>query len=89
MPARPHQLNRSADVVVIGGGVIGTAVAYFLARAGVDVALIERHDVGAGTTSAAAAAALLQTKTSADKLAVANPGLGLPTGLHRAPGGAF
>jgi L-2-hydroxyglutarate oxidase LhgO len=32
------------DVVVIGGGVIGLAVAQRLARGGMDVALLERHD---------------------------------------------
>src|SRR4029078_6980334 len=34
-----------ADVVVIGGGITGCAAAYELARAGVDVALVERHDL--------------------------------------------
>ena len=33
------------DVLVIGGGVTGTAAAYYLARAGVQVALVERHDL--------------------------------------------
>src|SRR5581483_7282432 len=33
------------DVVVIGGGVTGCAAAYELARAGVDVALVERYDL--------------------------------------------
>jgi len=34
-----------ADVVVIGGGVTGCAAAYFLAREGADVILVERHDL--------------------------------------------
>ena len=33
-------MGRRADVVVIGGGVTGSAAAYYLARAGVDVRLI-------------------------------------------------
>lgn len=33
-----------AEIVVIGGGVVGTAVAAFLAQAGQDVALVERGD---------------------------------------------
>lgn len=42
----------SADVVVIGGGVIGTAIAYYLARSKqVKVALVERGGVASGTSS--------------------------------------
>ncbi|MCH8206998.1 MAG: FAD-binding oxidoreductase, partial [Chloroflexi bacterium] len=37
----------SADVVVIGGGVSGLSSAYFLARAGKDVVVIEKGTVGA------------------------------------------
>lgn len=32
-----------ADVAVIGGGLVGTATTYYLAKGGVDVALIERN----------------------------------------------
>jgi sarcosine oxidase subunit beta len=48
-------LPRTADVVIIGGGVVGCSVAYQLARRGVhDVLVLERDAVGAGTTSKAA-----------------------------------
>lgn len=43
-------LNHSADVVVIGGGVIGTAAAYFLSGAGADVVVVEQERVAAGAT---------------------------------------
>ncbi|WP_369231785.1 NAD(P)/FAD-dependent oxidoreductase [Streptomyces sp. R21] len=44
-----------AGVVVIGGGVMGTSIAYHLARAGVpDVVLVERDELAAGSTSRAA-----------------------------------
>jgi len=33
------------DVLVVGGGVTGCAAAYFLAKAGVEVVLAERHDL--------------------------------------------
>ena len=36
----------SADVVVIGGGVIGLAAAYYLAQAGKRVTLVERRGIG-------------------------------------------
>jgi sarcosine oxidase, subunit beta len=43
-----------AEVVVIGGGVIGTSIAFHLAEAGVDVLLLERGELGSGSTSKAA-----------------------------------
>lgn len=39
--------RRTCDVCVIGGGIIGTAVAYFLSRAGRRVTLVERGDLAA------------------------------------------
>ena len=47
-------LPASADVVVVGGGVIGTSVAFHLAEAGVDVCLLERDQLASGSTSRAA-----------------------------------
>jgi sarcosine oxidase, subunit beta len=48
-------LPRRASVVVVGGGVIGTSIAFHLAEAGVaGVVLIERDQLGAGSTSKAA-----------------------------------
>jgi len=44
----------SAEVVVIGGGVVGASIAFQLAEADVDVALIEKSELGAGSTSKAA-----------------------------------
>ncbi|MBW1962940.1 MAG: FAD-binding oxidoreductase [Deltaproteobacteria bacterium] len=40
------------DVLVIGGGLIGTAAAFFLAKEGVDVGLIERKGLASGTSGA-------------------------------------
>ncbi|MER7837878.1 FAD-binding oxidoreductase [Streptomyces sp. NPDC096040] len=48
-------MNLRAQVVVIGGGVMGTSIAYHLASAGVrDVVLVERDELAAGSTSKAA-----------------------------------
>jgi sarcosine oxidase, subunit beta len=50
-----RQVPASASVVVIGGGVMGLATAYELARAGVpDVVLLDRDAFGAGSTCKAA-----------------------------------
>jgi len=43
-PARRVPLFRDCDVLVAGGGPAGTAAAIAAARAGADVALIERHN---------------------------------------------
>lgn len=51
MPALPTR----ASVVVIGGGAIGTSVAFHLAEAGVeDVVLVDRGALGGGSTGRAA-----------------------------------
>jgi sarcosine oxidase, subunit beta len=48
-------LPRRAGVVVVGGGVMGTSIAFHLAEGGVgDVLLIERDELASGSTSKAA-----------------------------------
>jgi D-amino-acid dehydrogenase len=53
----------SADVVVIGGGLVGTALAYELVSAGADTVLIDRHHPGRATD---AGAGILSPETSLD-----------------------
>ncbi len=67
-----------ADVVVIGGGLVGTSVAYELARAGADTVMIDRHDPGRATD---AGAGILSPETHHDP----DPGLfrfGLAAARH-------
>jgi sarcosine oxidase subunit beta len=44
-------MRKNADVVVIGGGAIGTAVTYALAKTGAKVILVESGDIAEGTSS--------------------------------------
>ena len=48
---KPNQLPSQARVVIIGGGIIGTSIAYHFAKLGwQDVILLERKQLTAGTT---------------------------------------
>ena len=40
-----NRTARRCDVLVVGGGLTGCAATYFLAKEGVDVLLVERHDL--------------------------------------------
>ena len=50
------------DVIVVGCGVIGASVSYFLAKAGVKVMAIDRNDTASGTSSACDGNVLLTDK---------------------------
>ena len=56
----------SADVAVVGAGVIGCAIAWRLAQSGMSVALIERTRPGAEASSAAAGILAAQAEVEAD-----------------------
>ena len=60
-------IPRTADVVIIGGGVVGCSIAYHLARRGHrDVLVLERESVGSGTTSKAAGGIRVQFPTETE-----------------------
>jgi glycine/D-amino acid oxidase-like deaminating enzyme len=46
-----EKLPKAADIVVIGGGIVGATAAYFLARRGHSVALVEKGYVGCEQSS--------------------------------------
>ncbi len=45
--------HNNVDVIVIGGGIIGCSIAYYLAKEGLSVHLVERNEIAQGTTRAA------------------------------------
>ncbi|MDZ7768647.1 MAG: FAD-binding oxidoreductase [Woeseiaceae bacterium] len=65
------ELQKSANVVVIGGGVIGCSIAYHLAKLGIsDVVLLERQQLTCGTTwHAAGLVGQLRSSINMTKLA--------------------
>jgi D-amino-acid dehydrogenase len=44
-------MERHSDVLVIGGGIIGIASAYYLVKEGQHVRLLEQNSIGAGASS--------------------------------------
>lgn len=47
-----HPSNKTYDIIIIGGGISGAAVAYEAASQGYSVAMVEKGDFGAGTSAA-------------------------------------
>lgn len=63
------ELPKTAEVVVIGGGIVGTASAFFLSRAGFNVVLIEQADALAQRTTAVSAHAIRCQFSEAENIA--------------------
>ena len=73
----------SADVVVIGSGIIGSSTAYYLSRAGADVILFDRAGPNAGgTASQACAGGVRQQGRTPPEIPLAIYAIGLWTGLE-------
>src|SRR5215472_8950155 len=47
-------MQRPSDVIVVGAGIVGCAIAYELARRGASVEIIDERPVGMGATQASA-----------------------------------
>lgn len=43
--------NKIFDVLIIGGGIIGASIAYYTAKTGLKVGLLESHTIASGTSS--------------------------------------
>lgn len=64
-------LPRTADLVVVGAGAVGAACAYFAARAGLRVAVVDRGPIAGGTSSAGEGNLLLSDKEPGPELELA------------------
>lgn len=67
----------TADVVVVGAGVVGAACAFFAARAGLRVAVVDRGPVAGGTTGAGEGNLLVSDKVPGPELDLALHSLAL------------
>lgn len=47
-------MQESTDIIIIGGGVIGCAIAYYLRKSHVEVTIVEQGEIGGQASSAAA-----------------------------------
>ena len=54
-PAPPLRTDRTVDVAVVGAGITGVTLGLLLVEAGLEVAVLERLELGAGTTGATTA----------------------------------
>ena len=75
-----------AQVVIIGGGIVGCSVAYHLTKLGWgDVLVLERKELGSGTTWAAAGL-LAQLRQNQEMTNLARYTVGLYEGLEEETG---
>lgn len=86
-------LPKTADAVIIGGGILGTATAYYLAKMGMkNIVVIEKGTICSGSTGACGAGIRAQWGTemncrlglaALDMFEKLDEELGLPTGLNQ------
>lgn len=76
-------MDIKAEVVVIGGGIIGCSTAYYLSKAGKKVLLIEKNGIGEGTSSACDGLVMMQTKKPGLPLLMAMRSAQMYEGLSR------
>lgn len=70
-------MTRTSDVVIIGAGVMGAATAYFAARQGLSVTVLERGQPASGTSSACEGNILVSDKELGPELGLVHYSLGV------------
>jgi sarcosine oxidase, subunit beta len=76
----------SADLVVVGGGVVGAATAFFAVRAGLRVVVVERRPELASLTTPAATGAFRLQFDNAEEIALVREGVDLFASFDRVTG---
>lgn len=84
---------KTADIVIIGGGAVGTATAYYLSKSGIkNIVVLEKNTVGSGSTGRCGAGMRAQWGNELNcRMALAainifehlDEELGFPTGLNQ------
>lgn len=64
-------MRQPLDVVIVGAGVVGAACAYYAARSGLSVAVVDRGSVAGGTTGAGEGNLLVSDKAPGPELELA------------------
>ena len=75
--------SASPKIVIIGGGVIGTSIAYHLAKQGASVTLIEKKDLASGSSGACDGLVFMQSKKPGVHLSLAMESLSRFEGLQK------
>jgi len=73
--------RNTCDIAIIGGGLAGTALAYFLAKDGVDVLLLESGSICSGTSAACAGRAQIIERETDEYLDLVLAGFSRLSGL--------
>lgn len=69
MQAYPSlQADTSCDVLVVGGGITGALIAFHLMEAGIDTVLVDKREIGWGSTSATTGLIQYEIDTSLSEL---------------------
>ena len=46
-----RSMKQKCDVLIIGGGIVGASIAYYVSKTGLDVQVVEKKEIAAGTSS--------------------------------------
>ncbi len=74
-------MSKTADIVIIGGGIMGCATAYYLAKEGLKAIVIEKSDIG-GEASGSNGGGVRQSARNLKEMPLAIESIKMYEGLH-------